>query len=131
MKKKSIMKVYTPIALVCYEETLPLPISSPLMHNQLSNLTYLPEVCEAHEGRGEMEVQKVPICRNFLQDRFSECLEFLFVLTLIDIVGPMCAPCTMYRRAGCQSSYSPTHTPLHLLVLSCTHTQGGESTKGK
>lgn len=63
------MEVYTPIALVCYERALPLPTSSPLMHNQLSELTYLPEVCEAH-GRGLALVQKVPIYKNLFQDRF-------------------------------------------------------------
>lgn len=67
--KKLIVEGNTPIALVCYESALQLPTSPPSMHNQLSNLTYSRKACEAH-GTGRAVIQKVPIYRNFLQDRF-------------------------------------------------------------
>lgn len=119
------MEVNTPIALVCYERALPLPTSFPLMHNQLSDLTYLPEASQAH-GTGLAAVQKVPV---YKKDRFSERLDFLFVLTLIDVAGVMCVQCAVQLCACCQGLEPPrnTHTPLHLLVLSSRHTQ----TKGR
>ncbi len=126
--KKQIMEVNTPIALVCFERALPLPTSSPLMRNQLSNLTYLPEACETH-GTRLAAVQKVPVCKDLLQDRFSEHLDFFSALTLIDIVGATCAWCTVRLRACCQGSHTYTH------FYTCSpHTgrpKGGKGTKEK
>lgn len=109
------MEVNTPIALVCYERALPFPTSSPKMHNQLSNLTYLPKACEAH-GTGRAVIQKVPIYKNLLQDRFSERLDFFSALTL-----------DWRRRFRCvrgEHTHTRGRTPLHLLAHTLTQTKG-------
>lgn len=142
------MEVNTPIAFVCFERALPLPTSSPLMHNQLSKPTYLPEACETL-GTRLAAVQKVPICKNLLRDRFSERLDFFFALTLIDIAGATCVWCTAQLRAcllprfesRCLQPPEPhTHTYTHLYTCWCfpahthTHThrpKGGKGTKEK
>lgn len=99
----------------------------------LSNLTYLPEACKAH-GTGLGLVQKVPICTNLFQDRFSERLDFFFALSLTAIVGAMYVRCTepaAKAKSRCLQppEHTHTHTLLHLLVLSCAHTH--RQTKGR
>lgn len=98
------------------------------MNNQLSNLTYLPEACEAH-GTGLAVVQKVPICIDLFQDRVSERLDFFFALTLIDVVGAMCVRCTVHLPAFCQGPEllcSPLSTPADTFLHTHTHTEQRE-----
>ena len=111
-----------------YERALPLPTSSPLMHNQLSKLTYLPDAHEAH-GTGPAVVQKkktVPICEKICsQTGFSERLVFVFALTLIDIAGTTCAQC-QGRENRCSHTHLYTCRFLPARTHKHTHTQADQ-----
>lgn len=127
-----IMEVNTPIALDCYERALPLPTSSPLIYNQLSKLTYLPEAREAHET-GLGAVQNVPIFKNLLQDRFflsvwisSQHWHWLTAR----LYGAQCASVLAawaYRR--CLRPLECTHTHLYTCWYFSAHTHA--QTKGR
>lgn len=126
------MEINTPIALVCYERALRLPTSSPSKHNQLSDLTYLPEACKTH-GTGLAVVQKVPIYKNFGPRQIFWASGFLLWVDtdwrcwcdvcMVHSAPPCLLPRPSFAVCSPLSTHRHTHTPLHLLVLSCTQTK--------
>ncbi len=139
--KKYIMEVNTPIALVCFERALPLPTSSPSMHNQLSNLTYLPEACEAH-GTGLAVVQKVPMYKKFAPRQifwasgFPLCTDIDWRCGCDACTAHSAPPCLLPRRRTvvCSPLSTHTHTSTPADTFLRTHTsrpKGGKGTKEK
>lgn len=122
------MEVNIPIALVCYERALPLPTSSPSMHNQLSNLTYLPDAWEAH-GTGLAVVQRVPIYNifssktDFLGVWISSLRWHWLTLRVWCVYG---AQCTSVPAAKSRWAHTHTSTPAGTFLRTHTHRPKGE-----
>lgn len=124
------MEVNTPIALVCYERALPLPTSFPLMHNQLSDLTYLPEASEAH-GTGLAAVQNVPVYKK-TADFLSVWISSLHWRWLtLQVWCVYSAQCSYVPAARDLSPHQHTHTHTSTPAPHTRRPKGGKGTKEK
>ena len=132
--KNKSWKLILPLLWSVYERALPLPTSSPLMHNQLSKLTYLPEAREAHGTRpAVVQNNGTNLQKNLLPDRpfpsvwFSSLLWHWLTLRVRRVHS---------AKAEKTAVRTHTSTPAGTCLRTHTHThprrpKGGKGTKEK